>query len=374
MTLVAQTNEGETTRLLPSDHSVLAATGNSGRIFRMGEKPGVAGSYEAPVHDSGTASKWGTISWRADLVAGGTVAFRTRAGNSAKPDRTWSDWSEPMTVAAGSRITSPNARYIQWKLEMTGVAGTTPILNGVTLAYLPQNSPPVMKSVNVTTQATAASAAKAASASTSAAYSVTVSDSGDSTASTGTSTQTLPRASTQQITVSWQADDPDGDRLVYTVYFRSEDATQWMVLKSGTHDSSMTFDGDILADGKYFFRVVASDREANPPASARESQMTSSPILIDNTPPTLTVGTMRYSGGTAHVEFEAVDAASPLRHCEYSLDAGSWIPLDSVDGVVDSLRERFVVDLTGLTPGEHLLVLRAGDSANNNGLAKVVLK
>jgi hypothetical protein len=374
VTLVAQTNEGETTRLLPSDHSVLAATGNSGRIFRMGEKPGVAGSYEAPVHDSGTAAKWGTISWRADLVPGGTVAFRTRAGNSAKPDRTWSDWSEPLTVAAGSRITSPNARYIQWRLEMKGTAGTTPILNSVTLAYLPQNSPPVMKSVNVTTQATAASAAKAASASTSAAYSVTVSDSSDSSPSTGTSTQTLPRASTQQITVSWQADDPDGDRLVYTVYFRSEDATQWMVLKSGTHDSSMTFDGDILADGKYFFRVVASDREANPPSSARESQMTSSPILIDNTPPTVTVGTMRYSGGTAHVEFEAADAASPLRHCEYSLDAGSWIPMDSADGVVDSLRERFVLDLTGLTPGEHLLVLRAGDSANNNGLAKVVLK
>jgi hypothetical protein len=29
-------------------------------------------------------------------------------------------------------------------------------------------------------------------------------------------------------------------------------------------------DTDVLADGKYFFRVVASDREANPPATARE--------------------------------------------------------------------------------------------------------
>ncbi len=378
VTLVAQTNEGETTRLLPSDHSILAATGNMGRIYRLGEKPGISGSYEAPIHDSGTASRWGTLSWRADLPSGCSVAFRTRSGNSAKADRTWSDWSEPLTLAAGSRITSPNARYIEWKVEMTGVGGATPILNSVTLAYLPQNSPPVVKSINVTMSSAATlQGAKAASAASSSAYTVTVSDSGDvssPSSSAGTSTQTLPRASSQQITIGWQAEDPDGDRLVYTVYFRSEDATQWMILKSGTHDTSMTFDGDILADGKYFFRVVASDREANPPASARDAQMTSAPILIDNTPPVMTVATVRYLAGAAHVEFEAADAASPLRHCEYSLDAAGWIPVEAADGVIDSLREKFVLDLTGLAAGEHLLVLRAADSANNSGLAKVVLK
>ncbi len=377
VTLVTQTNESETTRLLPSDHSVLAATGNLGRIFRLGDTPGASGMYEAPVHDSGTASRWGSLSWRADVPAGCGLVFRTRSGNSGKPDRTWSDWSAPLSTAAGSSITSPNARYIQWKAELSGTSGATPILNSVTLAYLPQNSPPVVKNITVITQSTPVTqSAKNASASSSGAYTVTVTDSGDSSASTaaGTSTQTLPRASQQQITLSWQAEDPDGDRLLYNIYFRSEDATQWMNLKSGTHDTSLTFDSDILADGKYFFRVVASDRESNPPPSAREAQMTSAPVLIDNTPPTVTLGTFRYSGGAAHVEFEAADAASPLRHCEYSLDAGTWVPVASVDGVIDSLRESFVLDLTGLSPGEHLLVIRAADSANNSGLAKVVLK
>ena len=375
VTLVAQTNEGETTRLLPSDHSVLAATGNMGRIFRLGEQPGPSGSYEAPVHDSGTASRWGSLAWRAELPSGCALAFRTRSGNSSKPDRTWSDWSEPLTNPTGSPIASPNARYIQWKAEMRGTSGATPLLNSVTLAYLPQNSPPVVKSINVVTQTAAATQGKAAAAGSTGAYSVTVSDSGDASASSsGTPTQTLLRASAQQITVAWQAEDPDGDRLVYTVYFRSEDASQWMLLKSGLHDNSITFDGDILADGKYFFRVVASDREVNPPPSARESQMTSAPVMIDNTPPVVTIGPVRYTNGTAHVEFDAVDSASPLRHCEYSLDAAGWVPVQAADGVIDSLRERFVLDLTGLSPGEHLLVLRAADSANNSGLAKVVLK
>jgi len=375
VTLVAQTNESETTRLLPSDHSILAATGDMGRIFRLGEQPGPSGTYEAPVHDSGTASRWGSLSWRGETPAGTAMVFRTRSGNSAKPDRTWSDWSEPLRVAAGSKIASPNARYIQWKAELTGTGGATPIVNSVTVAYLPQNSPPVVRSISVVATAAPAQAAKATSAASGAAYSVTVSDTGDVStgAAAGTSTQTLSRAGAQQITVSWQADDPDGDKLVSTLYFRSEDATQWMILKSGVHESSVTFDGDILADGKYFFRVVASDREANPPASAREAQMTSAPILIDNTPPVVTIGQVQSSGGAAHVEFEAMDAASQLRRCEYSLDAGGWVPVEAADGVIDSLRERFVLDLTGLAPGEHLLVVRVADSANNTGLAKVVL-
>ena len=376
VTLVAQTNEGETTRLLPSDHSVLAATSNMGRIYRLGETPGASGSYEAPVHDSGTASRWGSLNWRADVPAGSSVRFRTRSGNSAKPDRTWSDWSEPLADASGSRISSPNARYIQWKAELAGTGGT-PLLDSVTLAYLPQNSPPVVKSINVITQSVATSqTARQAASSYSAAYSVTVSDTGDvsSSASAGTPTQTLPRAALQQITVSWQAEDPDGDRLVYAAYFRGEGETQWKLLRGDTHENSVTFDADVLADGKYFFRVVASDREANPPPTAREAQLVSAPVMIDNTPPVVTIGVVRHSGGAAHIEFEAADAASPLRRCEYSLDAASWVPVAAADGVIDSLRERFVLDLTGLAPGEHLLVIRAADSANNTGTTKVILK
>ena len=90
--------------------------------------------------------------------------------------------------------------------------------------------------------------------------------------SAGTPTQTLPRASTQQITLTWQADDPDGDRLVYTVYFRGEDETQWKLLKAATHDNSLTFDADVLADGKYFFRVMASDREVQSAFDARATR------------------------------------------------------------------------------------------------------
>ena len=373
VTLMLETRQGETTRLLSADKSVLAATGNMGRIFRLGETPGASGSYEAPVHDAGTAARWGSISWRGEATSGSRIQFRTRSGNSAKPDRTWSDWSEPLTNPLGSRVPSPNARYIQWKAELSGASGGTPGITSVSLAYLPQNSPPVIRSINVVNAATAQASKSSSTSSSSAAYSVTVTDTDPSATSAGTSTQTLTRASAQQITVSWQAEDPDGDRLVYALYFRGDDETQWKLFKGDLHDTSVTFDADVLADGKYFFRVVASDRESNPAPSAREAQLVSSPVMIDNTPPVITVGTVRYSGGSAHIEFTAADAASPLRRCEYSLDASSWFPVEAADGVIDSLRESFSLDLSNLAPGEHVVVLRAGDSANNNGVAKVVL-
>src|SRR5205823_1556188 len=111
--------------------------------------------------------------------SGCAMVFRTRSGNSAKPDLTWSEWSAPVSNPAGSPIRSPNARYIQWKAELTGANGATPILNSVTLAYLPQNSPPVVKSINVITQsAPAPQAAKSATANSSSTFSVTVSDTG----------------------------------------------------------------------------------------------------------------------------------------------------------------------------------------------------
>jgi hypothetical protein len=97
-------------------------------------------------------------------------------------------------------------------------------------------------------------------------------------------------------------------------------------------------------------------------------------VMIDNTPPSIAMGTVRYAAGAAHVEWEAVDASSALRRCEYSLDAGNWVPMEAVDGVIDSPRERFALDLPGLAAGEHLLVIRVADSANNTATAKVLLK
>ena len=374
-TLLAQTNEGEAIRLLAGRSGMLVATGDAGKLYRLASQPGASGSYESPVHDAGGVARWGKLSWRGGRVDGGRVRFRTRTGNSLRPDNTWSDWSEPLTIPGGSPVGSPNARYIQWKAEIGADAAS---LDGVTLAYLPQNTPPVIRSITASSVAAFAGAAKTAaqSQSASAAYSITVTDSGDAgpTPSAGTPTQNLTRPGSDQIQIAWQAEDADGDRLVYALYFRGENEHEWKLLKANLTENSYTLDSDAFADGKYCFKVTASDSPSNPPETARQAELVSAPVLIDRTPPVVTIGTPKRDGSRVEIAVDAVDAASALRRCEYSLDAGPWIPMSPVEGIVDSPRESFVVKLDNLPPGEHLFVVRAVDSANNAGLAKTVVR
>jgi WD40 repeat protein len=370
-TLLVETNEGEATRLLESPEGLVAATGDMGKVFRMADAAGASGSYESPVHDAGSVARWGRISWR------GNARLQTRAGNSARPDRTWSDWSEPLTDSKDSLIRSPNARYIQWRASLEGPGAA---VENVSLAYLPQNNPPMVRSISVSMQNSAQKGtAAAASSSTSAAYSITVTDTGETSTPAGTPTQTLSHGSGSQIQVTWQADDPDGDRLSYSLYFRGEDETQWKLLRANIAENSLLLDGDVLADGRYYFRVLASDQPSNAANVARTDELVSSPVLIDNTPPVVTLTAPRRSndrvgGDRVEVDADVVDQTSPLRRFEYSLDAGPWTPVEAADGVTDSPREQYHIAIEHLRAGEHLLVVRAYDTANNAGLAKVVIR
>ena len=376
VTLVVQTNEAETTRLIAAGDSLLAATGSMGKVYQIGGGLAQTGSYESPVHDAGAVSRWGQLTWRGDRKGNARLAFRTRSGNSARPDRTWSDWSEPLTDPKNATINSPNARFVQWRADLASDGDVTPLLSGVTVSYLPQNNPPVIRSLNVATQLAASTAtAKSTQQPASSTYSVTVTDTGEAGASslTGTPTQTVSRGVSQQIQISWHADDPDGDRLVHALYFRGEEESQWKLLRGNFLESSLVLEGDVFADGKYLFRLVSSDKPSNAAGTARETDLTSAPVLFDNTPPTVRAGAPQRAGGSVELEVEASDSASGLRRAEYSLDATAWIPLEATDGVVDGQQEKFRLRLENLSPGEHLIVIRAFDSSNNAGLTKVVV-
>ncbi len=377
LTLAAESGEGEITRLTFDGGSLMAAVANQGRIVKLGLRPGDKGSYESPVHDAGTVARWGRLSWLWEDGAGGRVRFETRSGNSARPDKTWSDWGAIQGETGMGSVASPNARYIQWRATLARNGEKAPVIEGVTVAYLPQNTQPVVKSINVTPQVAGAPTARPATpATTAATYSVTVTDTGDAAPSTsaGTPTQTLTRPAPTQIQIAWQAEDPDGDRLVYAVHFRGEEEREWKLIKDNITENTLALEAELFADGRYFFRVTASDRLANPASAAREAELVSAPVLLDNTPPRVTAGAPRRTGGQVETEFEATDAASPLRRAEYSLDASPWTPVEAVDGVIDSPGEKFVVRFPEPRPGEHLLVFRAFDAAGNAGLAKVILR
>ena len=377
VTLLLQTGEEEAMELLAAGDGLLVATSNMGRIYRISHDTAARGTYTAPVHDAARASRWGVLRWTLAGGARGGVQFQTRSGNSARPDKTWSDWSEPLTDASGSAIPSPNARYVQWRCVLASATDAPPVLDSVTLAYLPRNSAPKVTGITVSSKTQPKSERNSTTPKTASTspYSITVTASGKAGPSTvsGTSTKNLSKSANDRLQITWQTEDPDGDKLVYSLYFRGEDEREWKLLKDELTEASYKIDSDALADGKYNFRVVASDRLVNPASAARQGAYTSGPVLLDHTPPLLTAGEPETSPGSATVTVQAADAASALKQCEYSLDAGPWAPLAPLDGIVDSPRESFAVRLEKLPPGEHLLVVRAYDSAGNAGLVKVVL-
>jgi hypothetical protein len=145
------------------------------------------------------------------------------------------------------------------------------------------------------------------------------------------------------------------------------------LLRSNFSETSLTLEGEVLADGKYLFRVVASDRQSNAQATSREAELVSAPVLFDNTPPVVRA-TARRDGSAVIVEAEASDLTSGLRRAEYSLNATAWAPIEASDGIIDAMEERFTLRLPNVPPGEHLIVLRVFDASSNAGLAKVVVQ
>lgn len=369
--LLAQTDQRQATSLRTVGNAALLSAAYGGALARLESSPAKQGQYTTGVRDTGGVSQWGRLSWRGE----GKIVFSTRTGNSASPDGTWSGWSDPIETPGGGAVTSPPARYIQWRATLSG-GEADPLLEQVTLSYLPQNQTPTVTEINVrSVKADSSSGGSQTSSSSSsdstAAYSITVTASGDSSVSTAaTSTQEtrLERNGSSRLSISWTAADPDGDDLLALVEFRGENEQLWKELRKDVTEKKVDIDRDALADGRYRFRVRVSDSPSNPPQAARNAQKVSSPVLIDHTPPVVRL----LEQGSGSARFEARDSASAIVSAEYSVNAGPWVPVRADDGLSDGLAETFSIQLSGGS-GERLVTLRVRDRAGNAGLSKALL-
>jgi sugar lactone lactonase YvrE len=360
--LVTETDEEETTRLIPYQNLVLAATANLGKLFSVGTEPADTGYYESEVRDTGGVSAWGHIRWTADSPAGTALELFTRSGNSGRPDATWSDWSGPYRQNAGDQIGSPPARYVQWKAVFHSASARSPLLDSVTVPYLPRNQAPTVTDLKVVSRAEKALGSSAGSAGTGASAPRGLAGFAAALRSTP------PRG----FDISWTGSDPDQDELAYSLYFKGEGESEWKLLQGDLKQNYFQFESDLLPDGKYRLKIVASDAGANPAALAKTAEMISAPFTVDNAPPQVEVKEAKRSAGSATARFRAFDAISVLTRAEYALDAGAPVPLLSDDGIVDSAEETFTVVINPLDGREHLLTLRVYDSAGNMGVAKAL--
>ena len=358
-------------------NGLYVATSNLGKIFLLGPQPDSEGSYESDVFDARIFSRWG----RLEVVGAGNYDLYARSGNVDNPDRNWSPWKKvDMSKTAATDV--PSARFIQWKAVLR--PGTTPArIDEVSVNFRPNNVAPVIDDVSVQVGVR---------------YNVMPiqKTSGEgSPISTGPKFEVPPPAirDHESISARWTAHDDNDDELVYSVYYRGDNETQWKLLKDKISEKYLTWDAGLFPDGGYTIKVIASDAPSHSPDEALSDSKESSRFEVDNTPPRIENLNAAMEGGQMHVTFRAADHFSPIKRAEYSVDAGEWHLIEPVGLLSDSRIENydFNIPLSSQAEAtdvalkgkkrsktealaEHVIVVRVYNRFDNMGAAKTVVR
>ncbi len=365
-----------------------ASSSNLGKIFLLGPGPESEGTYESDVFDAHIFSLWGRASVRAAGNSSSNSNFNVelyaRSGNVDNPDRNWSPWTRinvAQALAAGAELKIPPARFVQWKAVLHA-GNPAPRVDGVLLNYLPKNVAPVIDDIIVQPgyhyQPTPH---------------VTGEGSGQGQGQGQPRFESLPPAvrDRDSIGIRWSAHDDNDDQLVYTIYYRGDGESRWLLLKGDISDRYYSFDASLLPDGGYTVKVIASDAPSHSPGEALYAERVSARFEVDSTSPlienlTATVEEKHVEGKQIHVRFRASDSFSPIKRAEYSLDGGDWQFVEPVGQLSDSKTEDYdfrvaMPQLEAAPPlmenniaNDHVVVVRAYDRFDNLATAKTVIR
>lgn len=340
-----------------------AACSNLGKIFLLGPGPEAEGTYQSDVFDAKVFSRWGRVDYR----GAGNVDLLTRSGNVDNPDRNWSPWKQ-VDLHNGAEMGVPAARYAQWK-SVLHAGGAKPVVDTVTLNYLPKNVAPEIDDVSVQMGIRYQPLSKSTG--------LTLGT--DVSGSSGSHFES-PVPSTHDrdsVGVKWSAHDENDDQLVYSVFYRGDGDSRWLLLKDNLPDKAYSFDASLLPDGGYTIKVVASDAPSHSPGEALTTSRESRRFEVDTTPPRIGDLASSLEGADIHVRFRAEDGFSTIKRAEYSVDAGEWRYLEPVGQLSDAKVENYdfkvPLETSKDSSSEHVVVVRVYDKYDNMGVSKTVL-
>jgi hypothetical protein len=338
--------------------------GSAGILRPQTPNVGSSGTFTSAVKDAVRLSAFGRIRWEGQVPPGATLAFSVRAGNSDKPDGTWSPWT-PVSSDGGAK--PPTARFFQWKADLkASPKGESPVVERVDLSYAEHNARPVLENLAVLEPgavfargATGSGVLSVANPDESGIYAGL--EAPRDGASDGPGKRLFRKG---YRTLTWKGTDPNGDTLRYDVEARREDGAAWFPIRKDLEDAYLSFDTTALPDGRYRFRVTASDRVSQPESEALTAREESGVVVVDNTPPVLKVESKKAEGDALVVTVLATDALSPVTKAEGAVNADRWRLLPAEDGAADSPVERFVFRVAKPL-GPAVLSVRVLDSAGN---------
>lgn len=92
------------------------------------------GTYLSPIVNANIAARWTRLTYSGRTPSGTAVIVETRTGDTAVPDSSWSTWTP---VGASGAISSPQARYLQFRvILLSGDINLTPIIEAIRVEWL----------------------------------------------------------------------------------------------------------------------------------------------------------------------------------------------------------------------------------------------
>ena len=353
------------------------ATANPGKLFRLSTTRAPRGTYESEPRDAQTVATWGALRWRGSTPTGAGIEISTRTGNTGTPDDTWSPWSAAYTIADGSPITSPKARFIQWRVTLSGKTDS-PVLTSISAAYLQRNLRPQVRSITVHPPGIVFQKPFTTGDPDLAGFENqttperTLTNAAMNSQQSSSGSPALGRRTYQKglQTLIWRAEDENDDDLSYEIRYRREGEIAWKVLRDDVTEPILVWDTTTVPNGTYFVRIVASDSPSNATDTALSGESDSNAFDIDNTAPEIKTQPAKVDGSRTIVTFTVTDDHSPIQRVECSQDGMTWRPIFPRDGIADSKSEQYEVAIDGEL-GPRGLSLRVTDAMNNVATSQV---
>lgn len=354
------------TDLAVSGDVQVAGLAPGGGLVRIGPGLVEVAVYRSSEQDFNRVGRVGRLWFDAELPRGTKVELRLRTGNTSKASVAWSEWSRPVTTPDGGPVDVPQGRYAQFEARLYARGDSVPRLRSMHASVVRLNDAPrvlevftLRRDVMMEPLPPDGDRDKTVTLSRGSLNELRRPEEDDED-------RTRVRQSTREgyMTVAWHAADTNGDALRYSVAMERLDDGSVTRLGEQLEHPFHSFDSRAFPDGRYVFRVTASDRPSNRPEASLEGRADSQPILIDNGAPELSDLNVSMQGERLIVTARAQDAQSPLAAAEVAVDGGAFVLMPAVDGLVDSRSERLRVELPRPTRTA-VIAVRVTDDAGN---------
>ncbi len=342
-TLVARLHNNNILSMIRANNGgIFLGTADSGQIYNLSPNSAARGVYTSKVLDAGHAAHWGVVNMLARIGAGQWATVQTRSGNVKnvhENKRFWSPWSAPLPANKYAQITSPPARFLQYRINLAthnanrAGAAHSPLVQNMKIVYETENLPPTVQSV--------------------AAHRV----------------DGPPGAAAPQHTmnIQWAATDPNKDMLTYKLLYRTVGTHLWVTIKRKLTATSFAWNTRTVPDGKYRIKVIASDAADNTAATTKYAARVTAPFRICNTLPQISkLRAHARASRRVVVSGLAWTKSCAIVSVRFQIDSHKqWHLAQASNTIFDSPKEAFTAITPRLHRGTHRIGIRAVDSQGN---------